>query len=98
MIDIYLRAADQAAIDAALTTAGLLLDAEGTLAPNTWLDRIGQDPQTVTGLDENDEPILATHPGYHANLRLADPLTPEQHTALDPVTIVPPGQPIRVWA
>jgi hypothetical protein len=97
MIDIYLRGADQAAVDDALFAAGLI-DEEGQLADGAWLDRIGQDPVTVDGVDEEEEPLTTTHPGYHANLRLADAPTSEQTATLAPVTIVPPAQPIRVWA
>jgi len=47
-------------------------------------------------LDEIGEIEGAT--GYHANLRALFDLTDEQMDALEPIEIVAPETPVRVWA
>ena len=84
MTDLYLKAADEAEMNAVLIAAGLAYDDEGVLTPafGVSLDVIGPIP-------ERD--------GYHVNVRSYD-LTEAQLAELQPVIIVPPEQPYRVWA
>jgi hypothetical protein len=98
MTDIYLRAATEAAMTAALVDAGLAYLDEDALvpAPGVSLDVIG--PITrVTGYDENGDPITVEYPEWHVNVRCAG-LTEEQEAEIDAIKIVPPEQPFRVWA
>lgn len=96
--DLYLRAADEAAMNAALIAAGLAYVEDGTLhpAPYVSLDVIG--PITrVTGYGENGEPIVQVLPEWHVNVRCGG-LTEEQEAKLAGLATVPPEQPFRVWA
>jgi hypothetical protein len=98
MTDLYLKAADEAAMNAALVAAGLAYVEDDTLipAPYVSLDVIG--PITrVTGYDENGEPIVQTYPEWHVNVRCAG-LTEEQEAEIQAIKIVPPETPFRVWA
>jgi hypothetical protein len=96
MLDLYLRAADEATIDAALLSAGLI-DEEGNPASTlVCIDRIGE-IRRVTGYD-GDDPIIETLEGWHANLRLLFDPAPEQIEALAAGMIEAPGFPYRVWA
>jgi len=89
MADLFLRAANEVDMLAALTVAGL------TDAPIT-VDIIGQDPARVVGIDAEGGPILAVMPGYHVNIYPTVELSPEQAAALSGVTIAPPANPYRV--
>ena len=84
MTDLYLRAADEAEMNAVLIDAGVAYDDEGVLTPasDVSLDVIGPIPDAV---------------GWHVNVRSYD-LTEAQLAELQPVIIVPPEQPYRVWA
>ena len=98
MSDLYLKAADEAAMNAALVAAGLAYEEDGTLhpAPYVSLDVIG--PITrVIGYDEDGEPIVQVLPEWHVNVRCGG-LTEEQEAELDGLVIVPPETPFRVWA
>lgn len=97
MTDYYLKAADEAEMNAALIAAGLAYEEDGTLhpAPYVSLDVIGPITRTI-GYDEAGEPITQEYPEWHVNVR-AD-LTDEQIKDLAAVTIVPPEVPYRVWA
>jgi hypothetical protein len=116
MIDLYLKAADEAEMNAALIDAGLAY--EETVTVQTGEDEEGE-PITedrivlrpafgadldiigpisrVTGYDEDGEPIVQTYPEWHVNVRCGG-LTEEQFAQLQPVIIVPPEAPYRVWA
>lgn len=94
MLDLYLRADTGAALDTALTEAGIIDD--GHTVPGACLDRIGAISR-VTGYVDG-EPVIETIDGYHANLRLLFDPTPEQLADLNAVTITEPGVPFRVWA
>ena len=115
-MDLYLKAPDEATMNAALIAAGLAYNetvpvqtgededgepimGEATVlmpAPFVSLDVIG--PITrVTGYDENGDPITVEYPEWHVNVRCYD-LTEEQLAELQPIIIVPPEQPFRVWA
>lgn len=98
MADYYLKAADEAAMNAALVAAGVAYVEDDTLvpAPYVFLDVIG--PITrVTGYDEAGEPIVQEYPEWHVNVRCAG-LTEEQEAELAGLVIVPPETPFRVWA
>ena len=98
MTDLYLKAADEAAMNAALVAAGLAYVEDDALipAPYVSLDVIG--PITrVIGYDEDGEPIVQEYPEWHVNVRCAG-LTEEQEAELDGLVIVPPETPFRVWA
>lgn len=90
-----LRAADKAALQAALIAAGVLVESEDephVVAPNV-LDVIGVISR-VTGEDKKGDPIIVTEDGYHANL-IAD-LTKAQEKKLP---IIPaPANPFRIFA
>ena len=97
-MDLYLKAADEAAMNAALIAAGVAYVEDGTLVPAPYvsLDVIG--PITrVIGYDENGEPIVQEYPEWHVNVRCGG-LTEEQEAELDGLVIVPPETPFRVWA
>jgi len=97
-MDLYLKAADEAAMNAALVAAGLAYVEDDTLvpAPYVFLDVIG--PITrVIGYDEDGEPIVQEYPEWHVNVRCAG-LTEEQEAELAGLVIVPPETPFRVWA
>lgn len=116
MTDLYLKAADEAAMNAVLLAAGLIV--EQTLqvqtgedeggnpvvedvtalvpAPGVSIDVIGTITRQ-TGTDENGEPVVTTYPEHHVNIRAAY-ISEEADALLDPVKIVPPETPFRVWA
>ena len=93
MIDLYLMAATEKAMTAALTAAGVIND-EGHPVAGVSLDHIGPFSR-VTGYDKADEPIVVDYPGWHTNLR--GDFTDEQLAALAPIS-VQPAVPHRVWA
>lgn len=98
MADYYLKAADEAAMNAALIAAGVAYVEDDTLVPAPYvsLDVVG--PITrVTGYDEAGEPIVQEYPEWHVNVRCAG-LTEEQEAELAGLVIVPPETPFRVWA
>lgn len=92
MIDLFLRASDQAVMDAALSAAGLIVDGEA--APLVCLDRIGPFDR-ITGEDQEGEPIFERYTAYHANVRLLADIG--DVAALADILIVPPHRPVRVW-
>lgn len=83
-MDLYLKAADEAEMNAVLIAAGVAYDDDGVLTPAPFvsLDVIGAIP-------ERD--------GYHVNVRTPS-LTDAQEEALEGLVIVPPETPYRVWA
>ena len=93
MIDLYLMAATEAEMLAALTAAGVIND-EGLPVAGVSLDHIGPFSR-VTGYDKADEPIVVDYPSWHTNLRGS--FTDEQLAALEPLS-VQPSVPHRVWA
>lgn len=93
MIDLYLMAATEKAMTAALTAAGVIND-EGNPVAGVTLDHIGPFSR-VTGYDKADEPIVVEYPGWHTNLR--GTFDDEQLAALEPLS-VQPETPHRVWA
>lgn len=97
-MDLYLKAADEAAMNAVLIDAGLAYEDGGTLFPanGVSLDVIGQITR-ITGYDVKGEPITQTYPEWHVNVRCGG-LGEEQEALLDAVKIVPPETPFRVWA
>ena len=96
MADYYLKAADEAAMNAALVAAGLAYVEDDALVPAPYvsLDVIGP----IVKWDYSVEPpVEINYPEWHVNVRSYD-LTEEQITKLEPVMIIPPEQPYRVWA
>lgn len=95
-MDRYLRAATEADMNAALIDAGLAYDNEGALTPafGVSLDVIGP----IVKWDYSvDPPVEITYPEWHVNVRSYD-ITEAQLAQLQPVIIVPPELPYRVWA
>jgi hypothetical protein len=93
MIDLYLMAATEAEMLAALVAAGVT-DDEGHPVAGVSLDHIGPFSR-VTGYDKADEPIVVEYPEWHTNLR--GTFDDEQLAALEPLS-VQPETPHRVWA
>lgn len=95
-MDLYLKAATEAAMNVVLIEAGLVYDDDGVLTPafDVSLDVIGP----IVKWDYSVEPpVEIDYPEWHVNVRSYD-LTEEQLAALQPVVIIPPEQPFRVWA
>ena len=95
-MDLYLKASDEAEMNAALVAAGLAYVEDEALhpAPYVSLDVIGP----IVKWDYSVEPpVEINYPEWHVNVRSYD-LTGEQLAALEPVMIIPPEQPFRVWA
>lgn len=93
MTDLYLFAATEADMTAALLEQGII-DDEGNPTPDFSVDQIG--PFTrIIGYDEEGEPIVEDYPDWHTNLRGS--FTDEQIAALDLMRVYPP-LPYRVWA
>jgi len=99
MIDLYLMAATEAEMLAALTAAGVIND-EGFPAAGVSLDHIGPFSR-VTGFKkakrkaDDPIPIMADYPGWHTNLRLTEDI---DTSALLAYIIDTPTAPYRVWA
>lgn len=97
-MDLYLKAADEAEMNAALVAAGLAYEEDAALHPafGVSLDIIG--PITrVTGYDQNGDPIMVEYPEWHVNVRTPS-LTEAQEAEIAALKIVPPETPYRVWA
>lgn len=95
-MDFYLKAANEAEMNAALIDAGLAYEEDGQLVPALFvsLDVIGP----IVKWDYSvDPPVEIEYPEWHVNVRSYD-LTEAQMEQLQPVIIVPPEQPFRVWA
>ena len=93
MIDLYLKAATEADMNAALLAAGMI-DAEGLPTDGVSLDVIGP----IVKMDYSVEPpVEIDYPEWHVNVRSYD-LTEEQLAELTDVIITPPELPFRVWA
>lgn len=95
MIDLYLRAATEAAMNAALIDAGLAVEQDGLMQPaeGVALDVIGTIIRII-GEDENGEPVTEAVEGWHVNVRT----TKAQVEGLAQFLIEEPDQPYRVWA
>lgn len=83
-MDLYLKATDEAEMNAALIAAELAVEHEGQLFPSAGvsLDIIGPIPERT---------------GWHVNVRCHG-LTEERMAGIEPLCIIPPDQPYRVWA
>lgn len=96
MTDLYLKAPTEFDVYEALEAADLAYkDGANTLfvAPGVLLDDIGP----ITRWDTSVEPPVETvYPEWHVNVRAE--LTEEQLAAIEPVVIIPPAVPYRVWA
>ena len=93
MIDLYLMAATEAEMTAALLAAGVAND-EGNSVYGVSVDHIGPFSR-VTGYDKAGEPIVVSYPGWHTNLR--GTFDDDQLAVLTPLS-VEPATPYRVWA
>ena len=109
---LYLKAPDRASLEAALENAGITEDG-APADPRYLLDVIGiiHEPtgETASDADGAEYPVMEPIDGFHANLAIRWPLTgdpgggvqwlsAEALAALDPITMVAPSTPIRVWA
>jgi len=102
MTDYYLKAANENDMDDVLLAAGLAVESEDeeglvTLVPTdgVYIDTIGP----IIKWDYSvDPPVEIDYPEWHVNVRVVYDLTEEQLAALEPVLIVPPEQPYRVFA
>ena len=99
MIDLYLKADNEAAMLTALKAAGFIADEEsGALYhPGTAISVIGTiyQPTGETTIDDGESvPVMAAVPGYHANVRTT---SEELAVALDALR-TNPTTPVRVWA
>lgn len=83
MIDYYLRATDEAAMNAALNAAAVV-DGEGNPFPGIELSVIGE-------ITKDGKRV----PGWHVNMRVANDLLGAQVAEL-PI-IDPPQNPVRMW-
>ena len=102
-IDLNLKAANEAAMFAALLAAGFHQDSEAgaiyppdsstslLLLPPGMVTRLTGETQTVDGIELE---VREAVPGYHANVRTQDPA---MAAALEPVTVVV-ETPQYVWA
>lgn len=95
MIDLYLKSDTADEMSAALAAAGFI-DEEGQPLPDVDIDRIGEISRVI-GYDENDEPIIQRHKGYHANVRTGAELEGKAMEAIAPLVVDPPATPSRVW-
>lgn len=111
MISMYLKAADQATLDAALVAAGVLVSAKDDAGANVLviadmakhrLDRIGPIPAiyawtyAADGTPIRGALLTAADPSYHANLLVLSGAEPALAAAL--VVTPDPSSPYRVWA
>lgn len=99
MIDLYLKTNSEAAMTAALKTAGFITDEEsGALYhPDAALDVIGTiyQPTGETSLvDDQEVPVTATVDGYHVNVRTTSDALASSLDALR----AHPETPIRIWS
>lgn len=88
MSDLYLKAPDEAAMATALEALG---------TDGVYIDVIGLDPVRTIGIDADGNPITEVCTGYHVNVRTTFELSEEQAAIIDPITIVAPNTPMRVW-
>jgi hypothetical protein len=83
MSDYYLRATDEAAMNAALNAAAVI-DSEGNPFP-------GMEVSIIGGIVKDGQAL----PGWHANLRTTVELLDSQ---IDELPVIdPPKHPVRVW-
>lgn len=102
MSDLYLKAPTEHEMDDVLLAAGLVVESEDedglvTLVPTdgVLLDVIGP----IVKWDYSVEPpVEIDYPEWHVNLRVLFDLSEEQTALIEPVLIVPPEVPYRIWA
>jgi hypothetical protein len=93
MIDLYLMAATEDEMNAALLAAALIND-EGFPVAGVSVDHIGPF-MGINGYDADGEPIMVLFPDWHTNLRLTENI---DTSALLAYIIDTPATPHRVWA
>jgi hypothetical protein len=92
--DYWLKGEDEAHVQEAMAAAGLVCG----FTQETSYSAIGTIWVPGPDVDEEGNPIPVPLPGWHANLRLRDPLTATQEVILSPILIQPPAHPVRVWS
>jgi hypothetical protein len=106
-MNYYLKAADEAALNEALESAGLYqkvyseFDEGGNPVGEFEWQRVGQYDLDIIGTifkptgetDEEGNPVMEPIDGFHANIR---GITAEQAALLP--TIAKPSSPVRIWA
>lgn len=92
MSDLFLYAATEEDMNAALLAAGVI-DENGNPPFYIAVDQIGPF-QRITGYDEDGNPIIVNYPEWHTNL--CGVFTEEQLAALEPLR-VNPAVPYRVF-
>lgn len=92
--DHWLKGDTRLDVEASLSDAGI------SLLPTSVssYDPIGVISRPTGELDPDGSPVMEDLPGWHANLRLRDPLTATQESILSPILIQPPANPARTWA
>jgi len=93
MSDLFLFAATEADMNAALVSAGVI-DDKGNPPVDILVHQIGPF-QRVTGYDDAGDPIIVDYPDWHTNLRGS--FSDEQLAALE-LLRVNPAVPYRVFA
>ena len=93
MSDLFLFAATEVDMNAALVSAGVI-DNEGNPPVGILVHQIGPF-QRVTGYDDAGDPIIVDYPDWHTNLRGS--FSDEQLAALE-LLRVNPAVPYRVFA
>jgi len=98
MLDYYLRSTNETTMTDALIEAGIVSimvhpngKTERFCVPGATVDHIGPLAWLVY---EDGEIIAKSDPGWHTNLRVAEPLTDEQWSIL-PIIDPPPANPVR---
>lgn len=99
MIDLYLKAANEAAMLTALKASGFIADEEsGALyLDGSALDVIGtiyQPTGETTLVDGEHVPVMAEVPGYHVNVRTTSQDVADALADLRTYPVTP----VRVWA
>lgn len=97
MIDLYLKAPTEAEMNAALVSAGLLIDFDGELQPpvGVSIDNIGPFVRWDYSVEP---PVEIDYPDWHTNVRAYE-IAKDQMAVLAPFIIAPPpALPYRVWA
>lgn len=94
MSDYYLRATDEAAMNAALLAAAVI-NSEGNPYPGMELSVIGKIAKPTGQVDAEGSPIYGELPGFHVNLRTTVDLLDSQVAELP--AIAKPNNPVRVW-
>ena len=94
MSDYYLRATDEAAMNAALLAAAVT-HREGNPYPGMELSVIGKISKPTGHVDADGFPVYGELPGWHVNLRVRGELLESQVAELPVIPV--PAAPVRMW-